>query len=106
MGVLLLLLLLSPAAMAVEVIIKHYEDNFIITDKFSPWEPSCWGKIRNISGWHRNNVTIIVEPFDEEDRKMDLQVIEIGLMGVNGEEDFRWYPPLGMKRYQYTVKGN
>jgi len=37
---------------------------------------------------------------------MPLQVIEIGLMGINAEEDFRWHPPLGMKRYRYIVKGN
>jgi len=37
---------------------------------------------------------------------MPLQVIEIGLMGIDAEEGFRWHPPLGMKRYRYIVKGN
>jgi len=105
-GPLLFLLCLSYVGVADDVIIRRYEEFFIITDKYSPWESTCWGKIKNISGWHRSNVTLIVEPYDEEDRKMDAQVIEIGLMGINGEEDFWWHPPLGMKSYRYLVRGN
>lgn len=103
---LVLLFVIPQAGRAAEVILKDYEDYFLITDTYSPWEPTCWGKIKNISSWHRGNVTIIVEPYGAGDRKMAPQVIEIGLMGVNAEEDFRWHPPLGMKHYRYLIKGN
>ncbi len=105
-GPLLFILCLSCVAVADDVIIRRYEEFFVITDKYSPWESTCWGKIQNISGWHRSNVTLIVEPYDEASQRMAVQVIEIGLMGINSDENFWWHPPLGMKSYRYLVRGN